>query len=636
MIGKYNQLTDSGSTRFSKAPVAGVEFSRMTSNPKVLTTFNAGDIVPLACWEVLPHDTFSVSVDFVNRLASAVIKPTMGTMEMDLYAFFVPNRIINDSWKNVQGENTSGVWTAPEITLAPLVSTAQTADIAIPVGSVADYYGFPTQAPILKQHLQRCHDLKFRGYLDIYNNYFRDQNYEPPIPFSKLNIYNGFMTPVGSVVGIGGEHFGATNRTTVIYANDSNADGSYPDGAITKAIYGEGQTPYGENAGQATASSISGRITSWSCLDRPLKANKLHDAFTSVLPSPQKGPDIYFGVARSAPLNTSGSIIPFDNGESLRFGTNTIIGTGQKLLALQGQNNQNGGTVIVQDASSSGSVNDLAVTGTNLYVDLSNATGVSINDLRTAVATQHVYETLARSGSRYISVLRAMFDLDVDNPFSDIPQEIGHIRRELDLFQVAQTSASQAGNTAQGDLAAFGYTSNGGSFFDKTFVEHGYIHILCVVRHRNVYTTLLAPDNFRMSTLDFYLPELANIGEQPIRLATLNPFIADEDDRVLGYQEAWWEYRYQPDVVSGLFRSGINSRPNENLPGLDVWTYADPFEPNFKVVNKNWLKSNSQAVLDRTLAVTSALSDQFLGMFSFKVTKQRPMPTYSVPGLDVL
>lgn len=622
MAQKYTQLSDAGSTRFSKAPMADVEFSRMSSRPKTMTTFNAGDIVPLRCLEVLPHDTFKVGLSFVNRLASAVIKPTMGDMQIDIYAYFVPNRIVNDSWVNVQGENTSGVWTAPEVSLAPLVPLERTGTTSIPVGSIADYYGLPTQAPIPNAVLSQMNDLKIRGYLSIYNEYFRDQNYEPPVAFSKLNVYNGFLEQVGAMINL----TGAGNMYTTVNATGAASDGSYPQGAVNKALYGDGEPSLYGNT------SISPRLTNFSALGKPLKANKLHDWSTSVLPSPQKGPDVVFGVGETAygTIDTNGTTInEFTNGNLLFKFYNDVPVGGANLRVNPSDTN---GVVGAGGASTTETPIAGVLKGTNMQavVDLSNATGISVNDLRMALATQHVYEALARSGSRYISVLRALFDLDIANPMANMPTEIGHIRRQLDLFQVAQTSATEANGTAQGDLAAFGYTASGdGDFFDYTAVEHGYIHILAVVRHKQVYSTFVHPTWFRKNTLDWYLPQFANIGEQPISLATINPFHNEAMERVIGYQEAFWDYRYDEDVVSGLFRTGISG-------SLSVWNYADPVDLDFTHVNMAYLKSNSQEVLDRTLAVTSDLSDQFLFAGQFNIVKQRPMPTYSVPGMDTI
>lgn len=623
MANRYKQPSLSSAVRFQRAPLADLEMSKMRVNPRVYTTYNAGDIVPVFYQEVLPHSTFSVDVDFINRLLSATLKPTMGSMQLDIFAFFVPNRIINDSWKNVQGENTSGFWSAPEVELAPLYPLSLTDDVQVPPMSVADYYGYSSQLPIRAEVLHQCNDLKIKGYLSIYNNYFRDENYQPPINFSKLNIYQGFFESKGSYVNVDGTLGSPLSFNSGSYA----ADGSFPKGAILKAVYGDGVNAAPDYM------SIPAFISDFSALDKPLKANKLHDAFTSVLPSPQKGPEVFFGIADSAPVVVGDELNLFSNGKSLYFhtdGSGTTVSNRSMYMRLNAGGSEISQPRVDAGTSLSPSGTTYSITGSNMLVDLSQATGVSVNDLRHAAAIQQVYEMLGRNGSRYLEALRSFFGIEAENPFKDIPTQLGHIRRELDLYQVAQTSGSVEGETPQGNLSGFGYTAKEGNLFTYTALEHGYIHYMAVVRQRNIYSSLMLPDNFRKTTLDWYLPQLANIGEQPIRLATLNPFVAESMDKTIGFQEAWaLDYRYEPDRVSGYCRTGL-------ADSLDIWTYADSFDGDFTHVNGEWLKSNAQEVLDRTLAVTSARSPQFLIMLEFKTTKQLPMPIYSVPGLDII
>lgn len=625
-MSNYKQnAVSNGSTRFAAAPGSDVQFSKMTSNPRAWTSFNAGDIVPIYCAEVLPRDSFEVDLDAIVR-QSTLLKPTMDNMELDIYAFFVPNRIVNQSWVNVMGENSSGSWTANEVNLAPLCSTSD-GDVQVPIGSVADYYGFPTQAAIPNDVLVQCNDLKFRGYLEIYNQYFRDENYQPPIPYSKLNVYEGFFVPKGSV-----RDFEGAIASRLSVAPASVPDGSYPEGALLKAIYGEG------DSNLQTNSIIAGRTTAWSALDKPLKANKLHDYFTSVLPSPQKGVEVTFKLSGEAPITT----IP-GSGASMNI-TGFHLSGFPDLTALQSVSDGQNLTVFGADGNSF----QIGVgTGTNSVTGLSSASGnfgissitklsatldevsaISVDDLRMGAAIQQVYEQLARTGSRYREFVWGFFGLEVDDPYNDIPERLGHIRRNLDIYQTAQTSASQTDGTPQGNLAAFGYTATTGGLFHKTFLEHGYIHILAVVRHRNVYTSMLSRDNFRLGLLDFYVPELANISEQPVYTREINPFDTYTDD-VFGYNEAWAEYRFDPDRVSGYMRTGIDE-------SLALWNYADEFDSTLRVADSDFITSNSQEVLDRTLAVTSSVAHQFFAQFNFRIVKERPMPTYSVPGLNIV
>lgn len=613
-------------TRFSDAPLGEVEHSFVASSPTVYNTFNAGDIVPIFTKEMLPGESLKARVDFVIR-QTTLLTPTMGNMDVCIVAYFVPNRIINESWVNVMGENTSGSWTAPEVDLAPLyVYDSSLTTVQIPVGSVADYYELPTQAPIPAAVLNAMNENRFRGYLMIYNEYWRDENYQAPIPFSRLNICNNFLLQNAGI------------RSFTVSAGDvaSGAEGS---GSVIKAIYGEG----GSNL---TSVSVASQASSsaWSALDSPLKANKLHDYFTSVLPSPQKGDSVTFSLAGSVPVSwpSSASTVSFG---SFNFGSPRI--------SINGPSSITDGSLSVSTSGSSpypmqvgadgypvntvyGPAGSLSLsTYPTATVDLSEVSGISLSDLRDGAAIQQIYEQLARSGSRYLEFVSGFFGISADNPYQDIPTRLGKIHRSLDLYQTAQTSATQEGDTPQGNLAAFGYTSNGGDLFHYTALEHGTLHILACVRHKNIYPAFIPRSMFRRSMLDFYFPQLANISEQPVYTREINCFAESKvlpgnyEPKVFGYQEAWADYRYNPDRVAGYMRPGVNG-------SLDVWNYADVFDESLAIADGTWIQSNSQEVLDRTLAVTSSNAPQFKGQFKFTLEDELPMPVYSVPGLDIL
>lgn len=616
MKGRYRQSVVNSRTHFTHAPQGVIEFSRMHSPCKTETTGNAGDIIPLRTIEVLPNSTFSINADFDIRQATALV-PSMDNMIVDIYAFFVPHRVVNKAWKSVQGENQSGRWVAPEVSLAPLCDEFDSAQngstaIQIPPNSVADYYGYPTQEPMPYSVLQQNHDLLFRGYLEIYNNYFRNQNYQAPIPYSKLNVYNGFMlSSTGDTIPLSGKSldiFTEVRGSTI-------PDNSYPDGSIANALYGQGSMLDG-------TSVLGGRVSSWSALAPPLKANKLHDYFTSVLPSPQKGREIVVSSLGYAPVVT-GDIHTTSPSSAMRVAGVGGVQVGNSTVMIDG--NQ-----MLKNGDGGGTEENIYVNGiapSNLYADLSNASVFTLNDMRMSAAIQQVYEILGTSGSRYVEFVNSFFGLEVENPFEDIPTLLGHCRRNLDLYQVAQTS--QGEGSSVGSLGAFGYTSDGGKLFDKTFLEHGYIHILGVIRHRNVYPSTLSRDKFRMSQLDFYLYPLANIGEQPVYTREINPFASGEDGKnVFGYQEAWSEYRFEPDIVTGLMRTGAPE-------SLAVWNYADDFDDSLQFADGEFMKSNSAEVLNRSIAIADSEQPQFKIKVVFDIVKQLPMPTYSMPGLDI-
>lgn len=570
-----NLHTRDTETQYEKAVAQLPEFSRMVVEPRHITSFNAGRLVPIYCREILPNETISINIDAVIREVT-MKTPVLGGLLCDFYAFFVQNRNVNDDWKETMGENPNGAWYPLDTDLCALYSGSDA--VQIPVGSIADYYGLPTQAKIPAQILQAMNDLRFRGYFMIWNEYFRDQNYQAPLPLStENNTQDGFFAEV------------APNHISI--------------------------------------------------LQEPLRVNKLHDYFTSVLPSPQKGAEVFVPMAGSAPVVGFPSVIYLDSAvfnapnfstrspsgvqsgvnlvsaAPLSDGSNPISAGGSTLLSI----NAAGGNFVVRDNTFEG-----------VSVDLSEVTAISISDLRMASATQRFYEQLARVGSRYREYVAGFFGIEVNNPMRDVPIYLGHLRRELEVYQTAQTSASESGSTPQGNLAAFSYSRPSGSIIQNgsfTAVEHGYLHIFVVIRQKNVYPSFCPPDLFRRSMLDFYQPQLANISEQPVYTRSINPFAADLLG-VFGYQEAWAEYRDEPDLVSGLMRPGVTG-------SLSSWNYADEFDSGLTIADDEFMLSNAQEVVDRTVEIASTTSThQFYGEFHFVTDKQLPMPVYSVPELE--
>lgn len=621
-------------SRFAAAAFAIPERSLVYSSPVIRTTFNAGDIVPIYCREVLPSQSDKMSLHSIIR-QTTLLTPTMGKMRATIAAFFVPNRIVNHSWKEVQGENSQSRWAADGIELAPLVNTTS-GDVSVPVGSVADYYCFPTQRPIPKAVLALCNDLKFRGYVMIYNEYFRDQNYEPPVPISYLNVYQGFFD-TGDRIPMDG-----IDNPPGVNIVGATGNGDYGKNAIHKALYSNGGN-YGDSglipSTSRTAPTGSGIPDHFYALGKPYKANKLHDYFTSVLPSPQKGPRIMAAATGSTsnaiPVITTADDQYTDGQSPLQFRTTSgsvapagvmasFVPFGEKRSKLA-TSGLDGATFVSPQTP---------VYPSNLAVApgaIIDGLGLSVDDIRMSSAIQQYYEVLARGGSRYHEIMETLFGLQVSNPFKDIPTCLAKVDFDLDLYQTAQTSPSQDGSTPQGNLAAFGYTNNERFLFETDYYEHGYLHIFCIVRHENVYSYGLSRDNFRRQTLDFYVPPLANVSEQPVYTYQINAFTPDASN-IFGYQEAWAEYRYDSDVVTGYMRPDLP----DGETSLAVWNYADPVDSSLVSADYAWLKSNSQAVLDRTLAVTSSVSPQFRAEFQFNSDRYLPLPVYSVPGLDVI
>lgn len=162
--------------------------SKFNLSHSVKTTFISGKLIPLLCQEVLPDDTFKIDLSSVVRSITPAV-PVMDNFYIDFYAFWVPSRLatVHDKdWQKIHGENTTGFW-APS-TESTLDNTGNTFTLssgnAIQVQSLGQYLGLPVGFYHTSMKLSR---LKFNGYWEIYNEWFRDQNTQAPIQWKSYS-----------------------------------------------------------------------------------------------------------------------------------------------------------------------------------------------------------------------------------------------------------------------------------------------------------------------------------------------------------------------------------------------------------------------------------------------------------------
>lgn len=373
----------------------------------------------------------------------------------------------------------------------------------------------------------------------------------------------------------------------------------------------------------------------------PPKASKFHDVFTSALPSPQKGDPVLVTLGGMLPLDVLSEAYPFGNGGNLQY---YIPNVDNNIYNLQVQGDGSGNQADVSlSGQSSGTLTANVVEGTNLAVDLSQAQGVSVNDLRLAFATQRLLERSAMYGTRYREIIRSAFGVDSPDARMQIPEFLAGKRQQLDIGEVWQTSSTvnvNVGGTVDflGTSSAYSKT-HGENGFSKAFVEHGYIIGVYVIRQHHNYTQGIEKFWSRKDRLDFYDPAFANIGLQPIYTSELyaNPLveIGGQGDDVFGYSEAWYDLRSRVNHVTGALS------PNRYVPnvdgtdiepagaGLDIWTLAD-FYDNAPVLSKEFLEETPE-YLDRALNVPSTEHDQFILDFYHHVRGIRRLPPRSIP-----
>lgn len=372
-----------------------------------------------------------------------------------------------------------------------------------------------------------------------------------------------------------------------------------------------------------TGSNGSNYISDVALGGMPFKAAKYHDYFTSCLPSPQKGPDVLLPLGSQAPLKTlplNQLIIPDEPVPNLVF-ANQVKSGGASLLASFKMNGTDAADGTFSPVVTAGS--GTGMIPANLVADLSQATAATINQLRLAFQVQKLYEKDARGGTRYIEILKSHFGVTSPDSRLQRPEYLGGNRIPININQVLQTSQT-SDQSPQGNPVGQSLTTDTNRDFVKSFVEHGFVIGVMVARYDHTYQQGLERFWSRKDRFDYYWPVFAHIGEQAVKNREIYAQGTDADDEVFGYQEAWADYRYKPNRVTGEMRS---SAPQS----LDVWHLADDYDSQ-PYLSDSWIRED-KATVDRVLAVSSNNSAQLFCDIYINNRTTRPMPVYSIPGL---
>lgn len=361
----------------------------------------------------------------------------------------------------------------------------------------------------------------------------------------------------------------------------------------------------------------------------PFKIAKYHDYFTSCLPSIVKGQEVTF------PLGMEASVYGrnLDNVETNNLTTLYAYNTDGEKIVPGGNdhhalNIDNYGAVARATATND---TNTSQTKFSLYANLAEAVAAPISVVREAFAYSRILERMALAGSRYTEIIKAFWGVNSPDQRLQRPEYLGGFSLPINISEIPQTSETTS-TSPLGNVAAKSLTGDSRPLFTKSFTEHTIIIGVMAVRQQHSYQqgTERAYSSFRK--LDFYMPPLAHLSQQPVfnkEIFTQGENVIDEngeivDNQIFGYQEAWAHYRYRPNRICGELRSDANL-------SLDVWHYADDYE-NLPVLSEEFINETDEYI-KRTLAVQDTETCQFWFDIEISGTITSCRPKYSIPGL---
>lgn len=251
--------------------------------------------------------------------------------------------------------------------------------------------------------------------------------------------------------------------------------------------------------------------------------------------------------------------------------------------------------------------------------------GISISDFRNVNSLQRFLEIRIRQSSRYLNLVKGLFNVNLDYDELMMPEFLGGISDNVPVYKVTQTAPTDG--SPLGSFAGQGFIQSGMKHVIRKYCpEEGYIlGVLSVVPAAN-YSQLLAPHWTRTSLLDWHFPQFNNVSFQPMLYKNLCPIQAYNNDpkslsNVFGYQRAWWDLISSFDEVHGQFRTSLR-----NFVVNRVFDLPPELSKDFLLVNPNHVND--------VFAVTAENGDKILGSIAFDITKKTTIPRNSIPHIE--
>lgn len=330
------------------------------------------------------------------------------------------------------------------------------------------------------------------------------------------------------------------------------------------------------------------------------------DYFTSALPWTQRGGEVSIPLM-GGDVNLKSNIWGTGAAQEMRFAT-----TGNAAASANIQTDTYG------ELGASTTSGQEVLLDPNGTLEANFANVVTVNELRRVTKLQQWLERNARGGSRYIEQIFSHFGVRSSDARLQRPEYLGGGKSPIVISEVLQTSKSET-NAPQGNLAGHGVSVQNSHRFEKYFEEHGFVIGILSILPKTTYMQGTRRFFFKNDKYDYFWPEFANLGEQPVLKGELYTQHYETTDReTFGYQSRYAEYKYVPSTVHGDFKSS-----------LEFWHMARKFS-SMPVLNSTFVQSDPT---HRVFAVNTTTVPKLYVQVLNNLQAVRPIPYYSDPSL---
>nr|AOV86349.1 putative capsid VP1 [uncultured virus] len=244
---------------------------------------------------------------------------------------------------------------------------------------------------------------------------------------------------------------------------------------------------------------------------------------------------------------------------------------------------------------------------------------VMITDLRKANRVQLFAEKMQLSGARFKEYLKHMWNEVSPDSRLQRPEHLGSSRSPIVISEVLSSVEFEdvGGNVPQGNMSGHGISVSSSAGFRRRFPEHGYVLGLVSILPRTNYVGGFGDKFFigRSSKFDYYTPDFAGLGEQPVEnIETGMDWTAATVRSTFGYQSRYCEYKFKNSTSVGQFRNSLAHWTDDRI-------FTSP-----ATLNENFIKA---VPTKRFFAVTDEAQHSYLLQMHFNYSCIRKIPYFN-------